>query len=208
MLATDRFLFISSGRTRTGCLHRWLMLLPRLSIVSAIPHEPHDSMAQKCLDDGLKVPPAWTIVRNPWARYVDLYFWNRAMPHRNDGTFKEFMQKTREGIKGCPSFTGYWDAVGSDNAVHVARYENYDDDVVRILMLLIPDLVTKGLIEVLNAHFAGEGDSFVSKGRPWRLEPPKAYMDFYDDESYQWVYQMDAKLIDRFDYKFGDPDYC
>ena len=202
MLATDRFLLISVGRTGTGGLHKWLQEVPGLRIISNLPHEPYRVMAGKCITAGLSVPPAWTVIRNPWDYYVDKYFWERTRGPCFEGTFREFLQKTREQ----PTVTGYfysltqkWDDLGADMCTQVARFENYDDDVVRILGTLIPDLLTEEQIREYLVRERHLGESFTEDGQ---VTTALDFRQFYDDETRRWVRELDGELIDRFAYYF------
>lgn len=203
MLATDRFMFLSAGRSSTGTVYRWMEEVAGLRIISGIPHEARDSMIEKYEALGMSIPPTWTIVRNPWDRYVDSYFWDQCRVHRHDGDFKGFLARTVAKERGFPSYTVYWDYVGGDKSTYVARYEALDDEIVRVVMALIPDLVTEEFIRRSQEKYRTEGDAFTPEGKPWRLEPPGSYIPYYDEESRDWVAKMDAKLISRFGYKFN-----
>ena len=204
MLATDRFMFLSAGRSSTGTVYRGLCEIDGLKIISNIPHEARDSMIEKYEAVGMNIPPAWTIVRNPWDRNVDAYFWDQCRVHRHDGDFKSFLARSMAREPGFPSYTDYWNYMGGDKCAYVARYEALDDEVVRVVMALIPDLVTEEFIRQKNEEYRDEGDALLPDGRPWRLEPPGSYIPYYDEESRNWVAEMDAKLIIRFGYKFNE----
>jgi hypothetical protein len=200
MLATDRFLLISIGRTGTGALHKWLQEVPGLRIVSNLPHEKYDVMAANCIAAGLAVPPAWTIIRNPWDYYVDKFCWERDKGPCFQGTFKEFLQRTREQptVGGFfYSLTQKWNDLGADACTQVARFENYDKDVPNILASFLAGLCSwydiKGRIE----NNRGYGESYMADGKPqWT----SGYKDYYCDETRAWVRELDGELIDRFGY--------
>lgn len=206
MLATDRFLFISLGRCSTGTVHKWLCEVPDLRIISSVPHESYQLMADKCIAAGIDVPPVWTIIRNPWDRYVDAYLWDQNCVHLHDGTFKDFLRRTRAKEWGFPSLARYWNYLGGNKAAYVARYEDFDNEIVRVVMALIPDLVSEEFIRRKNEEYRTEGDALTPDGKPWRLEPPDSYIDYYDMEAEAWVAEIDAKLIKRFGYTFGGID--
>lgn len=200
MLATDRFLLISIGRTGTGALHKWLQEVPGLRIISNLPHERYEVMAAKCIAAGLAVPPAWTIIRSPWDYYWDKYNWERDKGPCFHGTFREFLQKTREQ----PTVAGFfyslmqkWDDLGGDKCTQVGRYEYYDAEVVRILRYLVGDLLTEEQIRQRLAENRGYGSSYGPDGTPTWLSDWRPH---YEYEMRQWVRELDGELIDRFGY--------
>lgn len=201
MLATDRFLLISIGRTGTGALHKWLQEVPGLRIISNLPHERYDSMAAKC--EGIEVPPAWTIIRNPWDYYVDKYFWEKNVGPCFQGTFRQFLQKTRKQptVEGYfYSLTQKWDDLGADKCVEVARYESYEADVLNILAYFLDGLLTWEQIWHRMKDNAGLGESYNEQGEPQWLAGD--YQSYYDDETRRWVLELDGELIARFGYRF------
>ena len=205
MLATDRFLLGSIGRTGTGAPAKWLQEIEGLQIISAWAHESFGAMARKCEEAGVAVPPAWTIIRNPWDWYVDVYLWQRKHAIVRARTFKEFIWSTRHepGRDGYfRSETAQWHGLGADEAQYVTSFENYDEEVTHTVLALIPDLITEEEIRQKIEETESVGDSFTLEGNPWRLEPPGSYRDYYDDESRCWVAEMDQKIIERFGYDF------
>lgn len=202
MLATDRFLFLSIGRTGTGAVHEWLRRVPGLRIISELPHERRDVMVAKCRAVGVKVPPAWTIIRNLWDYYVDKWAWERDRGPCFQGTLKELLERTRaQSTVDGPfySLTQIWDIIGGNHCEYVARFEAYDEDITAILLRLIPDLLTKGEITRQIASNRGNGASYLLDGRIQWLSD---YRDWYDDEIRRWVLELDGELIDRFEYSF------
>lgn len=203
MLATDRFLLISIGRSGTGALHKWLQEIPGLRIISNLPHERYDVMAAKCIAAGLSVPPAWTVIRNPWDYYVDKWCWETTRGPCWEGSFKGFLDMTRQQptVEGYfYSLTQKWDDLGADKATCVARIETYNNDVVRILLSLVPDLLTEELIRQKIAQNLDIGISLTPAGAQQWLEG--SYQQYYDDETRQWVRELDGELIERFGYGF------
>jgi len=202
MLATDRFLLISVGRTGTGGLHKWLQEVPGLQIISNLPHERHDGMAAKCIAAGLSVPPAWTVIRNPWDYYVDKYLWERNVGPCFKGTFKEFLQKTREQ----PTVAGYfysltqkWDDLGADMCEWVLRYENYEEEVVALLSRLIGDLLPSEEIR-RRTTMTIVGVSYLPDGTE-QFRAPSCH-SWYDSETADWIADLDRKIIEDFGYEF------
>lgn len=203
MLATDRFLLISIGRTGTGSLHKWLQEIEGLRIISNLAHESYEVMATKCRGAGVKVPPAWTVIRNPWDYYVDKWCWETTRGPCWEGSFKGFLDTTRRQptVEGYfYSLTQKWDDLEADKAEYVARFERYYEDVVRSLTSLAPDLFTRELIWHKMTQNSGLGFSLTPMGRAQWME--KNYQQYYDDESRQWVAQMDGGIIERFGYDF------
>lgn len=202
MLATDRFLLISIGRTGTGGLHKWLQEVPGLQIISNLPHERYDVMAAKCVAAGAAVPPAWTVIRNPWDYYVDKYFWERKVGPRFEGTFREFLQETRAQptVAGFfYSLTQKWDDLGADMCTRVARFETYAQDVPDILATFLDGLYSWYDIKARIEENRGYGESFTDDGRPqWQT----GYRPYYGDETQGWVQELDGELIERFGYSF------
>ena len=205
MLATDRFLLGSIGRTGTGALARWLGQIEGLQVVVAWAHLSFPAMVTKCREAGIAVPPTWTVIRNPWDWYVDMYLWQRRHAIIRSQTFKEFVWTTRHE----PGRGGYfkpqvsqWYGLGADKAEYVTSFENYDEDVMRTVLALIPDLIIEEAIRQKIEETESVGDSFTPEGKVWRLEPPGSYRDYYDDESCQWVAEMDKAIIKQFGYDF------
>ena len=201
MLATDRFLLISIGRSGTGALHKWLQEIDGLRIISNLPHESHRVMAQKCKDAGIEVPPAWTVIRNPWDYYVDKWCWETTRGPCWKGSFKGFLDMTRQQptVEGYfYSLTQKWDDLEADKAEYVARYEKYSRDVTSILMTLVGDILTEDLIAQKIAETHSYGESFLPNGQvQWQTG---RYRDFYDEETCSWVAEMDRGIIERFGY--------
>jgi len=160
-------------------------------------------MADKCMDAIGYVPPAWTIIRNPWDYYVDKWCWETTRGPCWKGSFKEFLRVT----KYQPTVEGYfysltqkWNDLGADNCEIVARFENYDSDCRDILSWFIGDILSLDDITAWMRLNKGYGSSYTPHGRPQWEE--KSYQAYYDDESRQWVAQMDEGIIERFGYEF------
>lgn len=204
MLATDRFLLVSAGRTGTGALDHWLQEVPGLRIISRFAHERRDVMAAKCIAAGLAVPPAWTIIRNPWAYYLDKWAWEQDKGPCFQGTLEEMLQRTREQptVEGpFYSLTQIWNILGCDDCEHIGRFENYDEDVVRILRALVPDLLTEEEIRYRITQNRGNGASYLPDGSVQWLS---GYREWYSDRAYAWVRELDGELIERFGYVDGE----
>lgn len=203
-MLTDRIMRIGLGRAAEGMHVNLLRAVPGLRIINDRTHGRYNGYVEQCRKLGITVPPSFVFVRNPWQWYVSLWCWRRYRQRPEisfQGTFREAM----ECIKENPSYwhlrslTYSWQLHGAENAQYVGRMENLEDDTVRILRVIIPDLLTEQQIrEHVQSDWAGRVRCPNGEYEDRFLD----YHKYYDAELRDWVAKWDAELIGRFHYEF------
>jgi hypothetical protein len=132
----------------------------------------------------------FAFVRNSWSRVFSMYKnMMRFEPHRrnfgvaDDCTFSEFVEK-HLGIRQLrPQLFWLRDSKGEIPLDFIGRFENLADDFAYICDVLKTD----------------------DKSLPWLLPSDGShYVDFYDDQSKDLVYQRFQEEIDHFEFIFGE----
>lgn len=203
MLARE-IMRVGLGRAGGGMQHNLLLSVPGLRIINPKAHGIYDDYVKECRDLGVPVPPAFVFIRNPWQWYVSQWCWMRHV-QRSDFLFKGSFRQAMEITRRDPSFwylrtlTWSWFWHGADKVQYVGRFENLEDETVRILMAIIPDLTTERKIRThvwadLEGRVRCPGGEFEDGSLDYRK--------YYDAELKRWVAEWDAELIERFHYEF------
>lgn len=200
-MITDRLLHVHVFRTGGFVFRDILRAIPGLRIIDDVLHRPYGKMATMAQEELGYVPPAVAFVRNPWAWYVSMWRYTnlyRTPPHL--AGFKEYMKAIRDGAIQDPDYvrlSDHWRTIGADGRQHRGHFENLHDEIVRILVEIVPDLIDEEQIRELLAHTERHHPS-----EPWGVGPIAYYGGHYDEEVRKWVEQWDGELIERFGYRF------
>lgn len=203
-MLTDQIMRIGLGRAGEGMQYNLLLSIPGLWIINKRTHGVYDEYVGQCRDLDIPTPPSFVFIRNPWQWYVSQWCWIRHVQRADfpfQGTFREAMEITKKD----PSFwylrtlTSSWYKHGADKAQYVGRFENLEDETVRILMAVIPDLVTE---EEIRERVRTDWEGRVCCPNGEYEDRSLDYRPYYDGELRQWVAEWDAELIRRFGYEF------
>lgn len=200
-MLTDLFIHIHLPRTGGSTLRTFIGEIPGVSVIDDRAHLSYSEMAQQCQH----IPPAFVFIRNPWDWYVSQWCWvcqvNKQGFH---GDFREFMKIVKENSIDNWNFKPLsyaWEYLGATNAQYIGRFENLHDETVRILLSIIPSLITE---EQIRSGIAKAGK--VKQGLDADGKPHAPYWEYYDGETRYWVARWDAKLIKRFGYAPNNPN--
>ena len=204
-MLTERFIYLHLPRTGGTTLRTLFRDIPDNHIYSGIAHVPHQRFVEICRREKIAVPPAFIFVRNPWAWYVSFWDWatSEGDKGRGDMTFSQYMTRTRfsvlqktTGHKGYLLYSAmddYWEYLQGDRTQLVGRFEDYENEVVRILVTLANDKVNEAWIRATLAR--------VGRRRPSR-KTAGPYQEYYTKETRQWVARWATNIIERFGYEF------
>jgi len=205
-MLTSRFIFMHFPRTGGSTLRRVLPQIVHQEISWA--HAPYDFYAGLCMYLNIPIHPAFIFIRHPWSWYVSQWLWYASANGEGwSGSFRDWMEVVKSSAAGdmasfsssfivdkCP-MTFVWRYMQGDKADYVGFYEDYENEVIRILSSILGDDMDESLIRT----------KIASAGRRARTTLPEghsSYRDFYDKETRQWVLEWDAELIERFDYRW------
>jgi len=155
-------------------------------------HWPYDILADVCRQAGHKVPPAFTIRRNPFDWHVSRWCWIRVNGYKI--SLEEYLMRVQSG-KHSPLNMSWarlgdiWDFLGCDRVQYIGRYELFEADVARILTFIMPDLVTP---------------RWIRGGLAQRKRKTKHnyYRRYYTNRTQELVEKMDEDFLKRFRYEF------
>lgn len=132
-----------------------------------------------------------TFIRNPWDRAVSFFYWNKE--HHPDLSFDEWVKS------GCPNLhsdfdtNGEFDNIdqlayftddnGKDLVGFVGRYENLEEDTIRLAEYC--KITSKPI-----GHWSASS------------RPKGPYQQFYTPETARLLANHTETFIERFDYKF------
>lgn len=203
-MVTDRFIYIQMPRTGGGPPHSFLRRVKGLNVFEpVIAHRPYSFSVKRCEQRGWPIPPALVFVRNPWewnvASFCHIRLVNRKWFCGTWDDFMEYQRFTRHW--GCPDInisgiSSVWEYLEADNSMYFGKLENYEDDWVSILGILIPDLITP---EEVRVH--------VSHPHSVWLPPDgklRSYQEFYTRAQRDMVAKLEENIIERFEYTFDD----
>lgn len=197
---SDRLLHIHIDRTGGHLL--WEVVRGLGLKLDGPPNEPYSVMVERCTQQGIEVPPAITFTRNPWEWYVSRWTQNC---RRGDfeGEFKDYLRILQENSgrgRHIVRMSDWWDEMECGRADHIGRFETLHDDIIRILLAIIPDVATEEKIRHLFDTLPWQKAAITPSG-----EHPGPHYTWYDAESQAWVAEWDARLIEAFGYAFDDP---
>ncbi len=204
-MVTDRFIYIGMPKTGSGPLDELLPSIEGLQIIRPIVgHRPYSFSVERCERAGWEVPPALVFVRNPWEWNVASFYFIREMNRKwFCGTWEDFLEYQRYsrhwGLPdlGISGISAVWDYLEAGRATYFGKLENYEDDWVRILGELIPDLVTA---EEVRMHVSQPHGRYL----PPDGEKLRPYQEFYTPAQRDMVAKLEQDIIERFEYTFDD----
>lgn len=209
----SRLMHVHVSRTGGFALKEILGQIEGLETWEISYHKNYDTLVKWCKDNGRPVPPAITFARNPWSWYPAMWSWLRMCRDEYwytvgdpfPGDFMDYLKIVyrgkRPGEELFKPFTWHWHRVLADKAQYFGQMENFRRDLTRILVDIMPDLVTAEQI----GHIIGDQGlhspdlHFRHNGQQRNLSP---YCQYYSDEAIEWVFEMDRTLIERFKYDF------
>lgn len=210
-MLSDRILQLGLGRTG-GSLFRYVLRnIPGHRLITDAPHSPYDYFVELCKEEKIAIPPVVTFVRNPWSWYVATWCWNlqiKYCPIKGQGpwlgSFREFLEVVHEhAIDNWNFYTqaSAWTYLQCDKAEYVGRFENLYDEYVRILLTIMPDLVSEALIRKIIKTNEWYGCARCPDGQRDDHQTLD-HRKFYDAEDRLWVAKWDAEIIEKHHYEF------
>lgn len=208
-MVTDRFIHIGMPHTGGSAIHQWLPQLKGLRVINVEGHKPYSYSVDRCKEVGMAVPPAFTLVRNPWEWNVAIWCWIRRINRKwFCGSFDDLLELQRYTRHwSLPDInvageTAAWEYLECDRAAHICKLENYENDLVEALEKL-------GVIPALIGE-AGARNKIRTIGWTNYSAPPdgikvKPYQEFYTPAQRTMVEKFEAGIIKRFGYSFNDP---
>ena len=213
-MVTDKFIYIGMPHTGGGALHVWLPKVKGLRVINVEGHKPYSYSVAKCKDAGIGVPLAFTFVRNPWEWNVSIWCWICHVNRRwFGGTFADLLELQRYTRHwsmpdiNTAGVTAAWEYLECDEATHVGRIEDYDNEMVYILgkLNVIPALVSEAQVR----------ERIQKVGRKFSTSPPdgtpvRPYQEFYTPAQRDMVAELEVGIIERFGYSFTDEgrEFC
>jgi len=210
-MVTDRFIQICPSRTGSSSIKTLLYTLARegkVTMIDRVPHTSYPTNVRRYRKAGYtgNIPPVVVSVRNPWDWYVSRWWFSLGEDQLNFApTFRGHMrcvlERTGEahGDLERGTFTHAWNHVGGDNADYIRRYEDFENEAIRVWHAVMPDLVDPETwrlkLRERGHHRCGLGNLGI---------PHEPYWHYYDDELQGWVAKWDAELIARFGYSFRE----
>lgn len=204
-MVTDRFIQLCPSRTGSNTeakfLHR-LGSLKKVHMINRIPHTGYETNVRMYREAGYTgdIPPVVTSVRNPWAWYVSKWWFILGEPMDGEPTFRKHMECVRDRARkgwNFGTFSNAWTLMGCQHADYVRRYEDFENEMIRVWTQVIPDLVDetewRARMKELIGNRGGLGDTNTAH---------KPYQTYYDDEMREWVAMWDKTIIQRFGYTF------
>lgn len=188
-MLTSKFIHLHVPRTAGTTFRLKIAKHIDVEIIDKKAHQPYSYYANQCDE----VPPAFTVIRNPWDWYVSM--WGRANKIKHQGwkgsTFKEYMECVKNHDIDHWNFdtmTGAWETVEADRADYIGKYENLYCDLPRILNEIMG--VDQGVIKQALASTR------------FRVTSHMPYQRYYDPMMRGWVRKWDRRLISYFQYTF------
>lgn len=170
-------------------------------------HDDYDTMVRWCEENGRPVPSAVAFARNPWDWYTSVWSWlgrNRLWFRPLKDYIGIVYENEQPDDKLFRSFSWHWRDMRADKAQYIGQMENLRRDAIRILVDIMPDLVTAErighIVEDIGMAFRDLHPTSDKDPKLWRVRGP--YRQYYDDEAMDWVREMDKELIERFGYEF------
>ncbi len=141
-------------------------------------------------DDSYKI---YTIVRNPWDRYVSVYFYNQKVLKSFKENFPNFQTWVQEEGKGALpphthpqlDFITATDERGKPIKVNIFKLE-------------------EGIDKFNDSFFNDVGMQKISNLKKVNATNHKHYTEYYNDETREIVAEKYAKDIEYFGYTFGE----
>jgi len=176
----------------------------KLSHLSALEYVQCGHISQQEFDQFFK----FSFVRNPWSRLVSEYRYRNYLRHKS---FKDFvMNKLPEpGMDDkyrhvMPQFDMLCDENGTLLVDFVGKFENLQSDFSTLCKqwgfadTRIPHTNSS---DKRSRELRRKTRNFLYRNRESELQ---RYVDFYDDETREFVAQMYQRDISHFDYEFAD----
>lgn len=139
--------------------------------------------------------PSFTFVRSPWDWYISWYI-HELKEHRWQGTFRKWFYERDEG---GVCFATYWHKFTDPGVDYVGKFENFKEDLIRIVPTIIPHIVTAEEVESWFPQIYRQWSN-----RTWLAAIEQWLRDeLYTSDMIEKVYIQDAELIERFGYDFN-----
>ena len=176
----------------------WMQLLPkkiqnrhRVGISGKTGPEQHKKLKDYKLKNDLH--KIYTIVRNPWDRYVSVYFYNRKVRRSFKRKFPNFKSWVKKGGKGaCNRHT--------DQQLSFINALNDKGEPIKVNIFKLEE----GLYKFNDTFFDDIGIPKISNLKKVNASKHKHYTEYYDDETREIVAEKYAKDIEYFGYEFGE----
>lgn len=171
-------------------------------------HPSYDNLADWCVAHSCPVPPAVTFIRCPWDWYVAMWAWVCMNDLKGfHGSFEDYMRIVHEEARSDRAFRSLswrWADQQCDKAQYVGQLEYFRSDVARILLDIVPDLVTPceahDIVRVPEYRPVKEPNPWLPRA-DWRVLPRHESRHFHTEQTREWVAELDAELIERFGYR-------
>jgi len=181
--------------------------MPGIELISRRAHQPLDKeiLYYMIACPNKPIPLSFCLVRNPFEWNVSVWRWVRAKNRRwFCGSFSDFIELQRHSVAhdlpdmNTAGLTSIWRFLGAGNCDYVGRFENYENEVVRILGIIAPNIF---LERDVRAAVRGVGKVNHIPNDP-NGNPRKPWRGYYTSKLRKTVEQMEAPLLERFGYTF------
>lgn len=204
-MITNRLLHAHVFRTGGYLFRGVLSKIPNLRVLDEYAHRSVDEM--RGIGSTFKLPenlPIVTFVRNPWEWYVSQWCWVTWAKPGYRCSFRSYLETIRECSTADPNIAtlthNYYTHIQAHKATHFGRFETLKEDIERILVDIMPDLVTG---EQLRELMANEPIYHPAAVYP-TTERMEHYSHYYGPQTKMWVERWDAGLIAQYGYGFED----
>lgn len=196
-MLTNFLMHVHFPRTGGTSLQEMAGKIPGIVRYGDTKHRRYDEYVVMCKEMGMAVPPSFTFARNPWKWYVSQWLYQNP-GSRTAEDFLEWMTEVakcpedsldRWTLTNCAPATYAWNYLGCDKVDYIGRFEDYENEVARILLTILPE----GLVD---------REWILAKLRHRRRSPPWRVEECYSVNVKNEVARWDAGLIERFGYVF------
>ncbi len=185
-MITDKYIHVHIPRTGGSTLRGISQELTNRGKLKIIDGTAHRTLEQMHWVRGDL--PAIAFVRNPFDWYVSQYH-RRCDAEGFKGSFEQYFDKYV--VKGGKTLTCWWFYFTGNDVQYIGRFENYTEDILRIVTGLVPQTNREELLTIM--------DRLGKVRQSWTRKP---YEEYYNERLRDAVYAFDSWYFRCFDYHF------